>query len=220
MRRDRITNAIILVLLLTGSANSQQGSFPFSPATSIPDKGDPRHFEISTANYTYSVSSSGRGVRKGSGETKARPFRLRLDRGDRLTRVIYYAEYQGDLLLIGEATNDLDGVGFIFRLDGRSLRTKWKRTIPAFNVGQGLIDDKYAYVTGIGFIGKVNLNSGVYVWRHHDLYRRNNQAFNSFELPELQGSLVVFSESPDHLRKKVAVIKVQRTSGRIVSLEV
>ena len=220
MRINRITNAIILVLLLTGSANSQQSSFPFSPATSVPDNGDPTHFEISTANYSYSISSSGRGVRKGSGEPKARSFRLRLDRGDRFTGVIYHAEYQGDVLLICEATNDLDGVGFIFRLDGRTLRTKWKRTIPAFNVGQGLIDDKYAYVTGIGFIGKINLNSGVYVWRHRDLYRRNNQAFNSFELPELQGPLVVFSERPDYLRKKVAVIKVERASGRIVSLEV
>lgn len=219
MRKDRITKAIILVLLLTGSAHSQQSSFPFSPATSVPDKDDPEHFEISTANYSYSIASSGIGVRKGSGEPKARSFRLRLDRGDHL-RVIYHAEYQGDLLLICEATNDLSGVGLIFRLDGGTLRTKWKRTIPAFNVGQGLIDDKYAYVTGIGFIGKVNLNSGVYVWRHRDLYRRSNQAFNSFELPELQGSLVVFSESAIHLRKKIAVIKVERTTGRIVSLEV
>jgi hypothetical protein len=214
-----ISRLLILLLLLASSVSGQQASYPFSAATSLPAKVDPSHFEFSTASYSYSISNSGRGVRKGSREAIARPFNLRLDRGDRLTRVIYHTEYQGDLLLICEATDDLYGVGYILRLDGRTLRIKWKRTIPAFNVGQGLIDDKYAYVTGVGFIGKVNLNSGVYVWRHRDLYRRSKLAFTSFELPELQGSLVVFRESPDYLRKKVAVIKVERTSGRIVSLD-
>ena len=49
-------------------------------------------------------------------------------------------------------------MGFIARLDGATLRMKWKRVIPRFNVGQGLLDGAFAYVTGIGFVGKVNLS--------------------------------------------------------------
>jgi hypothetical protein len=219
MARKRITIVLTLVLSLTSSGNGQQHSYPFSSANSLPDKIDPSYFDFSTSNYSYSISNSGRGVRKGGGEPLARSFRLSLDRGDHLTRVIYHAEYQGDLLLICEVTDDLYGAGFIVRLDGRTLRIKWKRTISGFNVGQGLVDGKYAYVTAVGFIGKVDLNSGVYVWRHRDLYERSKQAFTSFELPEVQGALVIFRESPDYLRKKIAVIKVDRTSGRIVSLD-
>jgi hypothetical protein len=86
-----------------------------------------------------------------------------LDRNYRLDHNIYHAEYQGDLLLIGEITNEESGAGFIVGLDGRTLKTRWRRAIPVFNVGQGLVDGKYAYVTGLGFIGKVHLNSGSYV---------------------------------------------------------
>jgi hypothetical protein len=82
-----------------------------------------------------------------------------------------------------------------------------------------LIDGSYAYVTGIGFIGKVRLESGAYIWRHKDLYHQSNDAFNSFELPEINGNTVVFREQPDYLRKKLAVIRVERRSGKTLSVE-
>ena len=74
--------------------------------------------------------------------SRAVSFDLRIARGFRLDRAIYYAEYQGDLLLISEITDEESGAGFITRLDARTLRMKWKREIPAFNIGQGLIEDE------------------------------------------------------------------------------
>jgi hypothetical protein len=218
MRTKRITILLALVMLLTGLGNGQRRSYPFSSANSLPDKIEPSHFEFATANYSYSISNSGRGVRNG-GVAPTRSFNLRLDRGDRLTHVVYYAEYRGDLLLICEATDDLYGAGFIVRVDGRTLKMKWKRALTGFNVGPGLVDGKYAYVTAMGFVGKVDLETGVYVWRHRDLYERSKHAFSIFVLPEVQGSLVIFKEAPDHLRKKVAIIKIERVSGRIVGFE-
>ena len=93
---------------------------------------------------------------------------------------------------------------------------KWKREIPAFNIGQGLIEDGNAYVTGIGFIGKLNLASGAYAWRHDDLYIED--AFNSFELPEITGDVVLFKESESHYRTRVASIQVEKGSGRIINI--
>lgn len=215
MSTKRIFILLTLMFFLATSARGQQ----FSSARNVPEKSyDPTQFEFSSANYNYTIFSSGRGMRKGNGE--ARSFNLRLRRYYRLERELYYMEYQKDLLLICEAGNDVYGDGFIARLDGRTLRIKWKRAILGFNVGNGLMDGKYAYVTAIGFIGKLDLNSGAYVWQHDDLYLREaGGAFNSFELPEVQGEFVIFKELPAYNRQKQAVVKVDRSSGKIITLE-
>lgn len=217
MRRKEISILFILVLLLTTSGSSQEVSRSFSVAKSLPDPDGPTTFEFSTANHNYSISPHGKGLRGSSNETP-RSFSLPLHKDDFLTSSLYYAEYQGDLLLIGEVSDTDYGAGFIVRLDKRTLRIKWKQTVSGFNVGQGLIDGSYAYVTGIGSIGKVSLKTGAYIWRHTNLYRQRNSAFNSFELPEVNGNTVVFRESSHYLRKKIAVITVERRTGKIISI--
>ena len=87
-------------------------------------------------------------------------------------------------------------------------------------VGQGLMDNDNAYVTAIGFVGKVSLESGAYLWRRKGLYRQSSSAFNSFAVPELEGNTVVFRESQHYLRKKVAVLRVDRKTGKIISIQV
>src|SRR5688572_1875944 len=219
MYRSRITAVFALLLLLASSGIGQQISRPFTEAKGLPDQIEVSHFEFSRSNYKYTVSRYGRGKRE-SGDTAAHSFDLRLDKHDYLARVIYHAEYQDDLLLIYEVTDGESGAGFITRLDGRTLKTKWKRMIPAFSVGQGLIEAKFAYVTAIGFVGKVDLDSGVFIWRHNNLYREADGAFNSFELPKISGNTVVFTESENYLKKKAAVIRVQKRNGRIIGRDV
>jgi len=218
MRRNEIAILIILVLILTTSGSSQELSRSFSIAKSSPTNFEPTTFEFSTANHNYSITNYGKGLRGSSNDTP-QSFSLPLNKDDYLTSSLYYAEYQGDLLLIGEVSDGDYGSGFIVRLDKRTLRIKWKQIVNAFNVGQGLIDGDYTYVTGIGFIGKVSLKTGAYVWRHQDLYQRSNSAFNSFDLPEVEGNIVVFRESSHYLRKKIAVIKVERSKGKIISVD-
>ena len=76
------------------------------------------------------------------------------------------------------------------------------------------MEGRYAYLTAIGFVGKVDLTSGAYVWRHDKLYRRDG-AFNSFELPEIQGDKVLFRESVDVGQRQPEVIRVRKSSGKI-----
>ena len=214
MNAKRILILLTLMLFVMISARGQQTAYPFSKAKTLPEKSyDPTQFEFSNVNDNYTILSSGRGHRKRNGE--ARSFNLRLPRYNRLMRDVYYTVYERDLLLIVELGDECCGYGFIVRLDGQTLKIKWKRSIHGFNVGQGLMDGKYAYVTGIGFVGKVDLKSGRYAWKHPDLYQRESSAFNSFELPEVQGELVVFKELPHYSRKKQAVVKVDRTTGKI-----
>lgn len=216
---NRITTALVLLLLLASLGSGQHTSRPFTEAKGLPGVNDPSHFKFSTAHFKYEVSKEGRGTRTG-GNLPASKFNLRLESNVYLERAIYHAEYGGDLLLICEVSDGIYGAGFITRLDRRTLRMKWKLIIPAFNVGQGLIEGRYAYFTGIGFIGKVALESGAFVWRHGDLYSNDNVAFNSFELPVIRGNTIIFRESENYMRKRVASIRVQKQNGRIISLKV
>ncbi len=215
MNRNKVTLAFIVLVLLMNISIGQQNLITFTEV-----KGQPElftsHFKFSIADFSFRILANGRGTRTGGG-LPVRTFNLRPPKDFRLDRVIYHAQYQDDILFICEITDDEAGGGFIARLDGRTLKMKWKRIIPAFNVGQGLVEGNYVYVTGIGFIGKINLESGAYVWRHDDLYR--NSAFNSFELPEIIGNATVFRESEIYYRQRVAVVQVDKQSGRIISLD-
>jgi len=211
----KIAGPFIVILWLACPTIAQQSPKPFSVAKSFPDPIEAASFEFSAGGFQYNVAENGIGHRSANNQ---RTFNLRLARHDYLMRELYFAEYEGDLLLIAEVSNGEYGMGFIARLDGTTLRMKWKRVIPGFNVGRGLLDGAYVYVTGIGFVGKVNLQSGAYAWRHENLYRRTISAFNAFELPEVEGDVVIFREAAHYLRKKIAVIRVQRRRGKIISI--
>ena len=184
----------------------------------------PPHHEFSALGYKFTISSNGRGRGERAG-SPVRRLNLRLHKNDKLDATVYYAEYEGDLLLTCVFTDGLYGAGFITRLDGRTLAMKWKRSIPAFNVGRSLIEDDHAYVTAIGFVGKVNLMSGVFAWKHDKLYTNGlskdgsygDSNFNSFELPKVEGDSVVFTEVEIYKHPPTSV-KVQKRTGRIVSI--
>ena len=223
MNRNIVALSSALFLLLTSSGVGQQKATSPSESrdliTFIEVKGTPEHlpssFEFSTSSYKYRVKSNGQG-RRSVGKVSSRPFNLRLDKDESLDRVIYYAEYQNDLVLICEVSLGDGGAGFITRLDGRTLRMKWKRWIPGFNVGQGLIEDDFAYVTAHSFVGKVNLKSGAFVWKHGSLFR-DGDTFNAFELPRVDGEAVLFKEETTY-NPPAKTIKVHKQSGKIMSI--
>lgn len=218
--KKTIVAIAFLLLIITGFGpqNAFSQSAAQSVATFTEVKGQPEfeasNFEFSASGYKYKISGRGRGERTGDG-TAVRRFNLRIRRGDFMDGSIYHAEYKDDLLLIYEVSNGESGGGFITRLDGKTLRIKWKARIPAFNTGPGLIEGNYAYVTAIGFIAKVNLQSGIFVWKHDNLYR--DDYFNSFVLPAVEGDTVLFRELTVYSRP-VKTVKVQKRTGKIISI--
>lgn len=223
---------VLVLLLMIGTSFGQQETASTTESTNVRsftkvagEIFEPSGFEFSASGYKYFITASGQGRREG-GSGPIRRFNLRLGR-DFLTRDVYYAEYQGDVLLICEYSDSEYGAGFITRLDGKTLATKWKRGTPGFNVGQGLIEDKFAYVTAIGFVAKVNLETGAFVWKHANLYRTtpkkkgelySDADFNSFELPEVKADIVSFKEVETYpLPPKT--LSVHKRSGRILSIK-
>lgn len=214
MNAKRFALAIAFTLAATVTAKSQGSATLFVDAKGLPPHPfEPNHFEFSIRTDSYRISNRGKGYVKIDGSTRS--FNLRLLRYDRLER-LYSAEYEQDLLILGGITDGESGAGFLARLDTKTMKLKWKRAIPAFNVGLGLIHERHAYVTAIGFIGKINLDSGAYAWKHNHLYDYPTGAFNSFVAPEISGNTIVFRELPTHVRKKTAVVIVDRASGKIL----
>lgn len=124
-------------------------------------------FEFQAAGHKYHIARAGLGSRSG-GSGSSQDFNLHLSKGD-LIRALYHAEYEGDVLLLLEVSNGAYGVGFLARVGGTVPDIKWKQSIPGFNIGKGLIEGDFAYVTALHFVGKVDLRSGSYAWHHGDL---------------------------------------------------
>ena len=138
----------------------------------------------------YEVSASGLLTTKHGGQTIRRQLRFAPD-GDDWIEKLYVVEHERDLVLVGEVSNGLDGAGFVMRVDGATHRAKWRAWLTGFNVGEVLLRERFAYVTAIGFVAKLDLATGRYVWQHDDLFPRN-QAFNNFRTPFAEGTKIVF----------------------------
>lgn len=96
-------------------------------------------------------------------------FALPLDDG--VIEKIQYLETRKAIVLVYELNDGEGGWGQAVSLEGDTLKRKWLARIPAFNIGQGLSEDSYLYLTAIGFISKLDLKVGRYVWKHERLYR-------------------------------------------------
>ena len=222
MNKNTVTIVLIL-LLIACSSFGQERKNPQSQLKGVRSftevKGEPEdmpsYFMFFGSGYKYRISSRGRG-RKTGGGIAPRSFNLRLGKHDSLQRAIYHAEYQVDVLLLCEVSDGEGGAGFFVRLDGKTLRPKWKTWIPGFNVGQGLIEDDFAYVTAHGFVGKVDLQSGAFVWKHEGLYR--DAFFNVFDLPTIEGGFVLFKEDTLTYTRRAKTIKVDKRTGKIIDI--
>ena len=217
----RSTLVVFALLFVSAPSFAQAPDKPEVRAfTEFTGKGiEAKDYEFTVSGYKYEILSRGQGKREDE-KGAVRGFNLRLS-GYYLDGQIYYAEYRNDVLLICETSDSESGSGFITRLDGKTLAMKWKRIIRGFNVGQGLLEGNYAYVTAIGFVGKVNLDTGAYAWKHDSLYadtkktgRYSDDDFNSFELPKVEGDAVLFTER-DTYRNPPQTLKVNKRTGKI-----
>jgi hypothetical protein len=203
---------ILLILTLGLSLNLSAQTVEFSEASCLGTSavGDFEKCTFEFGGSQLEISEKGRGKRSST------VFQLPKESNEILSRVVYFAAHKNDLILLYEISAGGEGAGYIARFDGKTLKLKWKANVSGFNVGKGLSENNFAYLTAIGFVGKINLLTGKYVWKHDNLYgwNRNSGAFNSFELPELEGSNVIFTEK--NVNDQTNIIVVNKTTGKIV----
>ena len=100
------------------------------------------------------------------------------------------------------------------RIGGAVPDIQWKQALPGFNVGRGLIEGDFAYVTAMRFVAKLNLRSGSYAWQHEDLARGGS--FDAFAAPQLAGNTALFPTRPPAGARPLTVTADKQT-GRIFS---
>lgn len=216
MNRGTLSATLALVLLYAAPASAQEKGAPesrkvFREARKV-SEGSQASFEFELNGFTYKIAGNGAG-RRVKGDS-ARLFNLWLEGRDYLERV-YYAVHRENILLICGVTDGESGAGFVARLEQPSMRARWKAHLPAFNVGPGLIEEEHVYVTGIGFVARLDLRKGEFVWKHDDLYRKKDGRFNSFETPRIEGDAVLFKEVPAR-DSEAKTVRVQRRTGKIL----
>lgn len=179
----------------------------------------PREFTFKYDNTTYILYPNGKGkVKKGSKDIHK--FSIPLDKGVRIYR-LQHLKYGDDLILIYEYKDYESVGGSVTRLDGNKIETKWTLLTWTVNMGEPLLHDKYLYITGIGFVGKIDLDTGKFIWKHTDLYR-DPWYYNMFDKPRIEGDKVFFTEYLSTSMKKMATrepltLVVDIESGKIIS---
>jgi hypothetical protein len=180
---------------------------------------DPEAFEFELRGFAYHVRHNGNGRRTKGKMTRG--FNLRLDRGDSIGR-LFYTELEGDLLLllhIGDAGAGA-GAGLVTRLEQPSMRGLWRQRIAASEVGEPLREGQHLYVTGAGFVGKLDLRTGAYAWQLdglEDMRGAEPKPLHAFDPPALDGDAVLFRERPVYNPRRTLVIN--KKSGKIIRVE-
>ena len=102
---------------------------------------------------------------------------------------IYFLPIKEDMIVF-YVYSDGDFAGsFSKRIDTNNGKILWETSIYAFNMSAPLIVGDYAYLSTLGFVGKLNLINGKYAWKFENLENR----FESFIGPEFFiDSLVLF----------------------------
>jgi hypothetical protein len=171
-------------------------------------------FQFSSSGSKYKIKADGSGIR-GSGNLKPTKFNLKIASSD-FIESLSFLDFEDNILIIASITDNEGSGGSVYSLRKTNSQVKWVTNIPGFNIGDVTIEDNYAYITAIGFISKLDLRSGKYIWKHPNLYQKN-RAFGSFDRPEIQGKTVIFrGVSTDSTAPKNIV--VDKVSGKIVDI--
>lgn len=107
----------------------------------------------------------------------------------------------------------------VARFHGPSLKTKWVAISALTEPASQIVAGNSMFVTGVGMIGEIDLERGLYLWRHENLQERNPGKFVIFKLPRAEGGFVYFEEDPAFLSSRATeIIQVKRRTGEIVTM--
>lgn len=178
-------------------------------------------WNFSVGKDRYEIRKDGKAKRRNIKNSVVN-FRIKIDKDEEIERVIYFAQYKNDLLLIFESRIGDGSGGTIIRLAGKTLKPKWQQNIPAFNVAKGVIENGSAYLAAIGYAAKINLDTGKFIWKHEDFYRKykDDGAFNIFETPKIEGNVITLTENQDDYKRPPNIIKFNKNSGKVIEVKV
>ena len=92
----------------------------------------------------------------------------------------------------------------------------WEASIPGFNLAKPIFTNNKVYVSSIGFVGKLDLNTGSYDWQFDDLYKDGK--YNSFSQPKFFKTDLVLFTSEKFDTGKIDSILIDDSKGIILKM--
>jgi PQQ-like domain len=191
------------------SAASEQKAFN---TVEVSGEGFRSFFVFSSEPFHYTIRADGF-AESDSGQRRRTNFNLRVGRNGYLVRV-YFAEYESDLLLIYEASDKQYGWGYVERLDQKTSKPRWLKSVSGFNIGPGLVEGNYAYLSAADLLVKIDLRSGDFVWQQQGFEKQNALSSEGFRLPSINGERVLFQDDVERGK----TIEVDKTTGKILNV--
>jgi hypothetical protein len=183
------------------------------------DEYTPQYFLLRFENSCFQLNNNGELFKVSNGEKTSWGI-VPIEKGWRIYPSVRYLPYGNSIVCIYQITDEDCGCAGIFSFDTQSKRLLWHTRPHGFpgNIGEGLRQGKFLYFTGIGFVGKLNLDTGKVAWSHGFLYEKKDGAFNFFKVPKIEGGIVVFTEKlHPNLKRAIRSIRVDIKTGKILS---
>lgn len=130
---------------------------------------------------------------------------------------IYFQPLESNRFFIAWQETDHEGVSSYFAVYTRGHREPdWKMREKAPSPGQPVISGDAVYVSSLGMISKLNLNSGNPVWEHDSLFDPYKLTYKEFNTPLVYPHMVCFFDSPIRGKKNRSdSIWVNDATGKI-----
>ena len=129
---------------------------------------------------------------------------------------VAYLYKKDNILFVFYTETDFEGsTSRVEKFDLNTKKQIWQNEIYAFNLGLPYIVENFAYVTTIGTVGKLNLETGKYIYQYKDLYDREKTSFNSFSEIIFKDSLTIFL-SKNRKEESIDSIIINENTQKII----
>lgn len=114
---------------------------------------------------------------------------------------------------------DMDvATSYLQKVSKEPLKLIYTKLIHGFNLGLPLICQDFAYVNTLGCVGKIDLNTGEYIWQHMDLYDNEKYSFNSFDTVLIKQKTTEFI-SENYKSKNIDKVIIDNETGEIITID-
>lgn len=202
----------VVEIMQSETAPKDTTSLPFPNEATVEYKDQDYYFKFESGQHSFQIHADGQGqIIPETGPQIA--FNLNLFHGDYIESISYY-QFRSHLMVIYQCASENFDNGVMVLLDPKDGSVKWLKKIPGFNLGAGPVEDHFIYVTAIGFVGKLDLNNGNFVWKLEGLFQ-NNGSFSSFKRPVIQNDHIILSED-DVIKTQLKVLSLNKHTGALV----
>jgi hypothetical protein len=178
------------------------------------DDSSPEFFTLVSGGRSIVVTWNDGGANAPQGNDGKR-VRLEIKQGYFVEKLLF-AQCDNDLILAYEITNHDQNSSQITRIDGQKMTPVWTTQVPGFNLGIPVMRGSSVYVSAIGMLGKLRVETGEYIWKHDNLYESESYSFNAFNPPVFNGTRVIFEEvTSNHSPKS---IELDDITGQILGV--